>query len=425
MPPNSKFVISYQVRPDNVRRLKNPNDFGDSFYALCNVEEIANKRDLPLEKTNPREQKLTTAVAKDIASSLRRRDGKFHMLNRGITLSVAEADYDNKKEALRLVFDDEDVHGIIDGGHTYRIIRQVVSSPDEWTVCPDSADETKPQFVRLEVLTGLDRNLIIDLAETRNTSVQVDDRSLLNLAHKFIWLKEELRDWSDVIQYKMFGPEPFSVRDVIALMTLFNVEKYNEKNHPLDAYVSKARVLSTFEDNAADYEALRPVLRDILQMYDFIRYYARDQYNSEGDGGRFLRLSFVDQRRKTTLHFWKGPVGRDEKINYYIPDGVVYPVLASLRFLLKKTDSGLTWKVSDLRQFWLRFGGSLWRIAFDTCRGLGANPNAAGKNGNLWLQLHDRVKAAYVELLGVDMDRTVNTNGHQPEAMRTQGGRDA
>jgi hypothetical protein len=30
-----------------------------------------------------------------------------------------------------------------------------------------------------------------------------------------------------------------------------------------------------------------------------------------------------------------------------------------------------------------------------------------------------------VELLGVDMDRIVNTNDHQPEAMSTQGGRDA
>ena len=45
-----------------------------------------------MEETNPREQNLKSKVAKEIKHSLLNVDGYFHLLNRGITVSVASAE---------------------------------------------------------------------------------------------------------------------------------------------------------------------------------------------------------------------------------------------------------------------------------------------------------------------------------------------
>ena len=74
---------------------------------------------------------MKSKVAKEIKHSLLNVDGYFHLLNRGITVSVASAAYDNKTERLRLELDKPDLHGNIDGGHTQRVIRETVGN-SEW-----------------------------------------------------------------------------------------------------------------------------------------------------------------------------------------------------------------------------------------------------------------------------------------------------
>lgn len=416
------MIVSYNVPPDSVRRIPNPNGVGEAYYVLCPVEALALGPDLPWERTNPREQKLTTDVAKAISESLRSRDGRFHLLNRGITLSAYEASFETHKGQFSFHLVDPDTHGIIDGGHTYRIIkRDVQERHEEWKSNVIGIDEPQQQYVRLEILTSVDHDLIIDLADARNTSTPVTETTLADLNKELDWLKQELDDYRDVIAYKQFERKDVDARTIIALLTLFN-RRFDDRHHPIQAYTSKAKCLEYFRDKEMQdsYKELRPVIHDILCLYDYVRYTMRELYNEEG--GSFKRLKAVRGKDKkpnvgsTKLLFWKGLNGQtDELEGVVIHDALVYPMLASLRFLLKQDErnsSIVKWKVNSILAFWDRFGGDLIKTTIATCRSLGNNLNATGKNGVLWQQLYDKVKSAYYELrtdLNADKDVMVTS----------------
>ena len=75
-----------------------------------------------------------------------------------------------KRVELRLA--DPEKHGLLDGGHTYRVVTESAQA---------LADDDDPRFVRVEIVTGFDRDTISDVVEARNTSNQVRDESLANL----------------------------------------------------------------------------------------------------------------------------------------------------------------------------------------------------------------------------------------------------
>ncbi len=395
------------VKPEHLRKISDPLGRVESFFALVPVEKVP---DISVEDTNPREQNLKSPVSRKIRESLLQHDGNFHLLNRGITLSVANAAYDNKTERLRLDLDVRGVHGNVDGGHTQRVIRETVASK-EWEEFRQSridfSQDVVPQYVRYEILTGLTSELLVKLAETRNTSVAVKDFSLDNLAGKFKWLKEQLPEYDGIVAYKENEKKPVNVRDVIALFTLFNIGIYPNAGaqHPIQAYSSKIRPLELFDTKQETYRALRPILKDILGLYDYVRATMRDIYND--NGGKFLKWESIDQRSVMNFHFDHALPQTDHKI----ADGMVYPMLGAFRFLVRENDDGeCVWKVDDVRKFYARFGERLIRTALEGVRTKGNNPTAAGKDGALWDQLYNQVKLAYFELREIDEDRSVSVS---------------
>ena len=74
--------------------------------------------------------------------------------------------------------------GIVDGGNSYQLFLNHKNHPD----LPDN------QVVKFEILCGIPKDWIPDIAGGLNTSVQVQPKSLDNLAGKFDWLKDELGD---------------------------------------------------------------------------------------------------------------------------------------------------------------------------------------------------------------------------------------
>ena len=102
-----------------------------------------------------------------------------------------------------------------------------------------------PQYVRLEILEGFRSEDISDLVEARNTSNQVRDQSLLNLTGEFEKLKKALSKapYADLIAYKEYEvlpngePKPIDVRDIIAILTAFEREHFDDKT-PSDQRLS-------------------------------------------------------------------------------------------------------------------------------------------------------------------------------------------
>ena len=111
---------SFRKIPNPFYNIDNYMDNSEMYIMICDVKDIP--KDIPMD-TNPREQKLTTAVAKKIRTSLiNERSNNFYLLNRGLTISAKSVKYDNKNDLVTIEFEDNEVHGDIDGGHTYKII---------------------------------------------------------------------------------------------------------------------------------------------------------------------------------------------------------------------------------------------------------------------------------------------------------------
>ena len=209
-----------KVRENTFRKLEDPfeNGAAKKYVFYVKVDDVA--EGIPMA-TNPRDQKLTSGVATAIKESLLSNDGYFHLKNRGIVLSAESVHYNNKEKIATIIFSDELSHGNIDGGHTYKI------------VC-EHKGENLEQYVQFEVMTGVE-DIIENLAEARNTSVQVDAKSMAELAEKFDPIKEGL-EGMPFFKRIAFKQNQISVddetgkknkmidaREIVAIISMFNI----------------------------------------------------------------------------------------------------------------------------------------------------------------------------------------------------------
>ncbi len=355
--------------------LGNPNSRKYIFYAkTCDVPE-----GIPMA-TNPRDQKLTSSVATAITDSLLSNDGLFHLKNRGIILSAKRVHYDNRQQEVTIEFDDESCHGNIDGGHTYKILLQ-------------NKDKELDQFVQFEVMTGVE-SLIADLAEARNTSVAVDAKSMAELREKFDPVKECLEGMpfygrisfkQNQITRDVDTSKPLKMidaREVVAILCMFNINKYNSTEHPVKAYSSKQAMLNEYLENPEHYRKFVNVAPDIFDLYDTIETEFAAAYNE--NGRMYGRKAYAGYKEGN-------PVGKSKfcqkDICYKIPDGLLYPILASFRALLTYDASAEKYKWIDGKnpfEAWNQNKVLLTRSMMDLAGSLGDKPTVFGKDPSLW-----------------------------------------
>ena len=109
-------------------------------------------------------------------------------------LSVGDVIYDNKKNEVKLNFANSEIHGNIDGGHTYKIILDAKRNGQIYG----------QHYVMIEVVKGVE-DFIEILAESRNTSHPVDLKSIEELKKNFEPIKEMLQN-SSFINRIAFNP---------------------------------------------------------------------------------------------------------------------------------------------------------------------------------------------------------------------------
>lgn len=165
-------IFRIPVSSDHVRTFKDPNHPKIRIvHALVNVSDLP--ENIPLDP-DPRVPKVKGAITKRISNSLSTNDGRFHLLNRGITISVKGVEFDNKRSFLTLDIPEDEVYGIIDGGHTYKALTTVVNSTRDENADSDDGDNSVllNQYVHIEVLEGIEGHLA-DIADARNYSLQL------------------------------------------------------------------------------------------------------------------------------------------------------------------------------------------------------------------------------------------------------------
>lgn len=366
------------VKENSFRKLDDP--FSDItkkyvFYVkICDVPE-----GIPMA-TNPRDQKLTSGVAQAIKESLESNDGYFHLKNRGIVLSAKSCTYNNKTKEVTINFTDDMFHGNIDGGHTYKI------------VC-DYRNAGLDQYVQFEVMTGVE-DIIEKLAEARNTSVQVDEKSMAELQQKFDPIKEGLEGmpFFTRIAFKQnqqaFDDETnkklkmIDAREVVSIINMFNIDKFDAINHPIKAYSSKAKMLELYLEDPESYRRYVNIMPDIFDLYDAVETEFATAFNETG--GRYGRKKYSGYKDGNIIGTSKFGL---HEICYKIPDGLIYPAVAAFRSLVtfNSETNKYEWKngVNPI-SVWDKCKMSMTSQIMNFASAIGDNPNAVGKDSNIW-----------------------------------------
>lgn len=366
------------VKENSFRKLDDPfNDVAKKyvFYVkVCDVPE-----GIPMA-TNPRDQRLTSGVAQAIKDSLESNDGYFHLKNRGIVLSAKSCTYNNKTKEVTINFTDDMLHGNIDGGHTYKI------------VC-EHRNTDLDQYVQFEIMTGVE-DIIEKLAEARNTSVQVDEKSMAELQQKFDPIKEGLEGMTffNRIAFKQnqqaFDDDTnkklkmIDAREVVSIINMFNIDKFDAVTHPIKAYSSKAKMLELYLEDPESYRRYVNIMPDIFDLYDTIEMEFATAFNETG--GRYGRKKYSGYKDGNVIGLSKFGL---RELYYKIPDGLIYPAVAAFRSLVtlnSETDK-YEWKNGvDPITIWDKCKTNMASQIMNFASAIGDNPNAVGKDSNIW-----------------------------------------
>lgn len=377
---------------------KQPTPYDESgkqkYYAIVDV------KDIPLEldewrELNVRDPKEEIRVPKEIKSSLQNDPTAFYFKNRGILLVADKVTFDNKTNVVTLEFTDKHMNGIADGGHSYRVIKNFVE--------PLSAEERAQigAFVSVELLEGFKtREDIVPVIEARNKSTPVQEQSIQELLGSYEKIKQVLKDksYADRIFYKQYEEsigdvqKDIDVKEILSYLYCFDVESFSNESHPIKAYSSSAAVVRHFADkaNKERLEKYIPLLPQILELRDTIYAHMPALYNNGKGGddkGKFGKLKGVDL-------ITRGPkeelVFTGEASNYRIPQGFIFPILASLRNLVKCDGKKCSWKTDPMtflgeteKQLVALVGAQALEIK---------NPNALGKNSGTWTLCYQYVE---------------------------------
>jgi hypothetical protein len=393
------MILTIPIEQEHIRSFQDPNRSAIRIlHALVRVLDWPDN--VPIDP-DPRVPKQKGPVVKKISASLATGDGRFHLLNRGITLSVKKAEFDNKIGSLRLYLPDDESYGIIDGGHTDFAIKSTIKARHS-----DGADGAlENQYVHIEVLSKIESDLA-DIAEARNFSAQLKTWTLAAYRDDFAWFLEALGDdYCKWIKTSENDPEPVGVLDLIQVMCAVNPALYGPTSTSVnETYKNAGKCLQYFVQKGDPYhfKALKPLCRDIVRLYDYIRLKWKLAYNAEDETGRRGRIGARVEMQKrqrnrsalATYHF----LG-DKPVQGELPieKGFAIPMISSFRALIEKDRKGkLNW-YTDPFAYFDEHGSHLVRLIMTASDQSGGDPHQVGRDAQVYSSLYSEVRRWYLE----------------------------
>lgn len=373
------------------RRIVSPYDDegARTYIAVVNIKDIPEEFE-DWRGLNPRDPKTTSGVAKKILATLENDPNSFFFRNRGITLIAEKTSFDNQNNMLEIEMADKARNGLLDGGHTFRIIREFVGHLSEEKLKDVNG------YVRVEILEGIaDPDTVVNIVDSRNTSTQVKEQSLEELRGHYESIKKVLtgKSYADRIAYKEFelsdegSAKDIDIKEILSYLVCFDVDEFDCDNHPIKAYSTRSSVVEHFKKHQERMMKYIPLLPVILELHDVIYLSIPDAYNSQG--GKFGRLTGVTEVSSRRMNKVKLPF-IDKESSYRIPSGFIYPILAGFRNLIKKEPDKCTWKIDPVKLF--------EEIKIELASRVGdqalefRNPNKLGKDKATWRACYDSVE---------------------------------
>jgi len=388
---DTKVATSVTFPVVTFKKIESPHEEteGKDYITVLNVKDLPEILE-EWREINVRDSRLTSGVAKKIGETLRDDPELFFFKNRGITLLVDKVKYDNKTNKVEILMTDKTINGLLDGGHTYSVIKEFLNGLSEEELKEVNA------HVKVEILEGIsDYEIAVAIVEARNTSTQVKEQSIQELLKQYEEIKSVLagKDFADHIAYKEYElledgtKKDIDIKEILSYLICFDVEGFGDEEHPIRAYSTKTAVLNHFKNEHERLLKYIPLLPKILELRDEIYLELPKAYNSIG--GKFGALTGVievSNRRMDTINL---PFTGKES-SYRIPSGFIYPVLAAFRSLVECKKKPCEWKLDPIKLF-KELKAQLSSRVCDQAKEL-RNPNKLGKDKATWGRCYDLVR---------------------------------
>jgi hypothetical protein len=318
------------------------------------------------DDANPREPNLNRQVYRRVRRSLEGEEGpaSFHLKHGGIVL-VAERVEKLPGDRYRLAFNPDVKQGVTNGNHSYKLI---LESQEAGNI-PDN------QYVEIKVHVGVQPDLVPELADGLNSSMQVREESLADLRNQFDWLKKgplaAHPKGLDAISWHEGNDGEYDIREVLALLMALDPSRYPLEN-PIGVENTYARLSSVFKAYLAkpdEVERFRDISVEALELYEYIRITAIALWNT--DGRRFRGTVLADRKKSGMFEF---PFLLDEKkrplkADARLTKAAAVPCFSAFRALVTvSTDGGqAVWRYpfSQIKEMWDEYGGEILREVYD------------------------------------------------------------
>jgi hypothetical protein len=321
---------------------------GNCFVCLSDIPKTLNN----WMDVNPRKPqinkngKLNGRVGKRLTETIVNTPDLFVLKNQGITVLAESVSFSKQKGGvgeLEIVLSNPLIHGVVNGGHTLRAIQEVNDDAD--LAAPDSA------FVSLTVLTDVDSDNIVEVAEGLNRSLQVNEASLDNLEGRFDGIKAAMvgKHGESQISYSMGDLGEMDVEQVLFLMKLLDLKDFPDAmKHPNTIFGQPAKVLKAFAADTdpaqwGDYSSaaiLIPKVHEILQLWEQLYHLA-----VQGKPSRLGLLGRKKDKNVAALKPFPAPFTDGLMIDRKaLGAGLLYPMFAAMRANINETK----WSVGQL-----------------------------------------------------------------------------
>jgi hypothetical protein len=430
---NQKVIIRFDEVCERdkyeLRRIEGTATAG-SMIRLIDVADL---------QANPREAKVGD-VTDAIEESLEDTPSLFPFKTKGILLAAGKCEPRDRKR-FQLHFDDEDIEGVLDGGHNLLaialyILRKALGEdadralkglkrwemvPDLWKSNRDAIEAVKPKLdflTPIEVIypqgsaSGRDdfEDAVLDVARARNNNAELTEETKANKAGFYDAIRESIDpELVDQIEWKTNDGGRIKVRELVALswIALSRIEEEipgKDEFSPVAMYRNKGACVAAYNTlmgsdeisqrakgeirelrNKAVKSAIG-MLRDIPRLFDLVYTEFPEAYNEASPG--FGRVSSVRiwepaKAESSDPKYLSHPAHTKfyrHECKYDFPDGFVMPLVWALGELMEYKDGRIGWKVDPSRFIKKNLAKTL-KVYYGMIQMANYDPQKVGKTG--------------------------------------------
>lgn len=384
--PTDSFPLPFY----SVRNISCPEDLSNNrkvyvghapITSILNLSTDENVRAYLLEAEG-RKRRVPTQVHRAIQDTLENNSDIFSVLNSGIVIVARSCEIDEAKKLAVLKGP-----SIINGSQTQGVIK------DLFARSKDNGESFRSCHIKFEVIVTTDEDLIAEISIARNYQNDVMTISIAGRRGQLDELEESIQkkkpDWKLKKSETSLSDDYIKTERLLQVVAALVPEEIWPKNTEFSkvyAYSMKTKCLKNFQDiyekakNADDPEHSR-----YLELYQFYLDIAADAWD-------------VYEKWKAHQGFYGTKLRAIEREGGKIidvPDGIVFPILASLANFTKKTSMG--WVIQAPKIFneeeLIKSAASVYQEIASS------NPNVMGKSKACYSALY-QITSIYKKLSG-------------------------